>query len=327
MKNILILALSIALSSLITASAQQISVVSSDGTTSLYETLNEAINGAIDGSVIYLPGGGFTIPSDVRINKRLTIIGIGHRYDNDNVDGATIISGYLYFDEGSDGSALMGCYVKNDVYIGIGGRTVNNILIRYCNLYSVRVMNNTCQGVVVDQNYIRFGAGFSGSPSIFTHNISPWVFDLDGGMIKYNIFTSIFDQHWNAIYIWGTMAYCDNDQISNNILITGDNTGEGTNNVITHNMLNGTDWGDDPVTISGDWNDVFVNYNDATITPSSDFHFTEAYNQYSSCGIYGGTGFNDHQTAPVPYIVSKEVAEQTDASGHLNITVVVKAGE
>ena len=101
----------------------------------------------------------------------------------------------------------------------------------------------------------------------------------------------------------------------------------GGNNVITHNMLNGADWGDDPVNISGDWNDVFKKYNGGAINPVTDFHFTDAYQEYSACGIYGGTGFNDHQTAPVPYIVSKTVDEQTDASGHLNITVVVRAGE
>ena len=37
--------------------AQKISVVSPEGDTKLYKTLQEAINGAKDGSVVYLPGG------------------------------------------------------------------------------------------------------------------------------------------------------------------------------------------------------------------------------------------------------------------------------
>ena len=101
----------------------------------------------------------------------------------------------------------------------------------------------------------------------------------------------------------------------------------GGNNVITHNMLNGADWGDDPVNISANWNDVFKKYNNGAINPVTDFHFTNDYQQYSACGIYGGTGFNDHQTAPVPYIVSKTVDEQTNSAGYLNITITVKAGE
>ena len=111
--------------------AQQISVVSSGGATTLYQNLKDAIEGADDGSVIYLPGGGFPIADEVKITKKLTIIGIGHKSNNDNVDGITTISGNLYFIEGSSGSAVMGCYLTGGVYIGDGNISVNNILIRY----------------------------------------------------------------------------------------------------------------------------------------------------------------------------------------------------
>ena len=42
-------------------------------------------------------------------------------------------------------------------------------------------------------------------------------------------------------------------------------------------------------------------------------------------GIYGGTSFNDDALAPIPRIVSKKVAEQTDGAGRLKIEVTVKA--
>ena len=42
--------------------AQQISVVAPNGATTLYRTLPDAIKGATAGSVVYLPGGGFSIP-------------------------------------------------------------------------------------------------------------------------------------------------------------------------------------------------------------------------------------------------------------------------
>ena len=42
-------------------------------------------------------------------------------------------------------------------------------------------------------------------------------------------------------------------------------------------------------------------------------------------GIYGGSGFSDEALAPIPRIVSKKVAEQTDGSGKLQIEVTVKA--
>ncbi len=329
MKNNLILAVLTAIVAVGVATAQQISVVSEGGSTTLYSTLADAINGADPGSVIYLPGGGFPIADDVKITKRLTIIGIGHRYDNDNVDGATIIAGNLWFNEGSDQSALLGCYLNGNICIAHDGAQVNDILVRYCNVNGIDVRVGACTGITINQNYIRWGASFRETPATFTHNICPWVANLDGGVIDHNIFTwrLLGDDVLGQRYIYGTCGWCDNNQITNNIFLNRDRMDTGGNNVITHNMLNGADWGDDPVNINADWNDVFKNYNNAAITPVTDFHFTQNYQEYSQCGIYGGTGFNDHQTAPVPYIVSKEVAEQTDASGHLNITVVVRAGE
>ena len=80
--------------------------------------------------------------------------------------------------------------------------------------------------------------------------------------------------------------------------------------------------------IGVDPNIVFENYNNGKVDPSSDFHFKEAYKQYENqVGIYAGTGFNDQQLAPVPYIVNKKVDEQTDAQGKLNVKIRVKAGQ
>ena len=49
-------------------------------------------------------------------------------------------------------------------------------------------------------------------------------------------------------------------------------------------------------------------------------------------GIYGGNGkteqdnFDDEALAPIPRIISKEIPEQTDAEGKLNIKITVKSG-
>ena len=44
-------------------------------------------------------------------------------------------------------------------------------------------------------------------------------------------------------------------------------------------------------------------------------------------GVYSGDVDFDKQMAPVPYIVAKRIAEETDAAGQLKIQVRVKAGE
>lgn len=311
MKKIFILTALAVLLGVASATAQLIAVVFENGETNVYQTLPQAIEGAGDGSVIYLPGGGFPLPDSVKITKKIIIIGIGHRSNNDNVDGTTTIAGNLFFNEGSSGSAVMGCYITGNVNIGDGGTTVNDIMMRYCNLNNVIVNNNTCLGTTINQNYIRGNCQFNNSKANVTNNIMYRFYNLVNGIVKNNIIITGGGDSNNCI-------------INNNIFVK--NT-IGGNNLVSNNMSK-ADYGDNFINIGDvDWNDVFMNYNGGAINPMSDFHFKEAYQQYSDIGIYGGSGFNDHQTAPVPYTFAKRIDDQTDAAGNLKIQVRIKNGE
>ena len=300
--------------------AQQISVVSSGGATTLYQNLKDAIEGADDGSVIYLPGGGFPIADEVKITKKLTIVGIGHKIKTENVDGYTTISGNLFFNQGSDGSALMGVYVAGNVYIGNDAK-VDDVLVRYCNVNDVNVYNN-CLGTTIDQNYIRGAAHFNGCSGIFSHNITQFVKSLNDGFISNN---NIVGRYGGSGHNYA-ITDCDRTSITNNI-ITDSYIHYGSNCLVSGNMCK-SDWGDDCINIGNiDWNDVFQNWKNG-ISPSSNFHLTETYAEYENkVGIYAGGSDFDKQLAPVPYIVGKRVDEQTDASGKLNIKIRVKAGQ
>ena len=311
MKKIFILTALAVLLGVASATAQLIAVVFENGETNVYQTLPQAIEGAGDGSVIYLPGGGFPLPDSVKITKKIIIIGIGHKSNNDNVDGTTTIAGNLFFNEGSSGSAVMGCYITGNVNIGDGGTTVNDIMMRYCNLNNVIVNNNTCLGTTINQNYIRGNCQFNNSKANVTNNIMYRFYNLVNGIVKNNIIITGGGDSNNCI-------------INNNIFVK--NT-IGGNNLVSNNMSK-ADYGDNFINIGDvDWNDVFMNYNGGAINPMSDFHFKEAYQQYSNIGIYGGSGFNDHQTAPVPYTFAKRIDDQTDAAGNLKIQVRIKNGE
>ncbi len=329
MKKIFILTALAVLLGVAPASAQRIAVVSENGETNVYQNLSAAINGADPGCVIYLPGGGFPLPDSVRITKRLTIIGIGHKSTNDNVDGYTTIPGNVFFDEGSSGSAIMGCLISGNVCIGHDGNSVNNILVKCCNVNAIDSRAN-CEDIVISQNYIRSASTIRGCGCLVTNNILHSLFDMNSSVICYNIIASYyrFDNNTNQ---WSTFCNVDNSNIYNNVIIDKGWGGPGLrcdNIQANRNMFINFTWGDNCVTLTDcTWNDVFVNFNGGAISPMSDFHFKEAYQQYSDIGIYGGTGFNDHQTAPVPYIVAKRIAEETDAAGQLKIQVRVKSGE
>lgn len=332
-----ILSLFVALVANVAVQAQQISVVSPSGATTLYRTLGEAINGADPGSVVYLPGGGFTISDEVKITKKLTIIGIGHKTNGDNADGSTIISGNLWFNEGSSNSAILGCYITGNVNIGEGGAEVNDILIKYCNLNSVQVKNAVVTGTFINQNYIRSTSNFGGSSVTINNNIINRIVSVNLGTIKNNcilgaldgpnVYNSAIHSVYNTIFtgnifygsypffinLWG--ANCSGNEYIYNLYCRA----EQANFYFTNDSIS---------TINATASDIFINNNNWSISPASDFHFKDEYKQYESqVGIYAGSGFNDKQMAPVPYITFKDVDEETDAAGKLKVRIRVKASE
>lgn len=340
MKKVFLI-LFIAMAAMTSVQAQQISVVKDDGSTTLHRTLAEAIAAIEDGCVIYLPGGGFTIADDVKITKRVTIIGTGHKTVTDNVDGNTTISGNLFFNVGSSQSAIMGCYITGNVVIGEDG-AVNDVLVRYCNLNSVQVKNSECQETFVNQNYIRSTSNFGSTNAEVTNNIMHSLGDVNNGTITHNVILNQYQYY----YVWSPYGGSDDhaavkadlSKIMYNIIIPTDYSSSnsvtrhyaisGSSNTIVKNMMI-NEYGEDYINPSdADWNNVFKNYNGGAINTTSDFHFKDEYKEYESqVGIYAGTKFSDEQKAPTPYIIEKEIDEQTDAQGKLKIKISVKANQ
>ena len=268
----------------------------------------------------------------MKINKKLTIIGIGYDAKNDNVDGITTINGNLFFDEGSDGSAVMGCYIASryggKIVIGNSETAVNNVVIKYCNVYSVEVVNSNSTGTIINQNYIRSSSYYRGAQVTITNNvIGGQIRQVGAGEVSYNTFC-YYGRYSSSS--WAETLYEVSATVIGNIFRASDVVyiHYGCNCDFFGNFYIGGSFGDDPIIIDATEEDIFQNINEWKVTPASDFHFKEAYKDYESkVGIYAGTGFSKKGMAPVPYIVAKQVAEQTDASGNLNIKIRVSAGE
>ena len=303
-----------------TMSAQQIAVVTSGGSTTMYQTLDDAIAEAPRNSVIYLPAGGFQVSDDTKITKKLTIIGVTHKANSDNAEGNTIISGNLFFNGNSSNSCVMGCYISGYVRIGDDGSSVNNILVKYCNVNQIIVKSNKCSGTKVNQNYIRSSCFFNNAEGTFTNNVMYRICEMTGGQISNNIFC-YGGSGDNTLY----KVY--NATISNNVFFYDSFSTYTcqTNN----NMCRNYDWGNNSINLHKDnWNGVFQSYQG--ITPASDFTFIGEYAQYNGtvgieCTDDGGTGFSEGCMPPVPYVSIKRIDEQTDASGKLKVQVRVTA--
>ena len=302
--------------------AQNISVVTADGGTSLFHTLDEAIAFVNEnaGCVVYLPGGGFPVSDNSKITQKVTVIGIGHYINNEgNEDGRTIIEGNLWLNEGSSGSAIMACYITGNVNIGQNDAEVNDVTIKFCNFKSVQVYSSKCKEMVVNQCFVREGSSFNQSQNVtISNNVIRDVTNVGSGIIKNNVVT---DNGYGTTFTGVNNCVILGNVICGRIVIGGGGSTD-------QNYAVGRSYGDNPVIIDATADDVFENYNNWQVSPSSDFHFKDAYKEYESqVGIYAGTGFNDKQLAPVPYIVAKQVASETDASGKLNIKIRVKASE
>ena len=280
------------------AMAQKIAVVNPAGASTLYQDLNIAIAEAPANSAIYLSAGGFQISDTTRIRKKLTINGIGHRADI-NPDGNTTVGGNFYFEQGADGSALMGVYLTGNVNIGTSfanGTFINGFLLRFCNVNSVQVQHQLCTEIVINQNYVRSSSGGGNSNIQFTNNILHSISNVNSGKIEYN--TIIGNASGDAA-TW----IVSHSSIVNNVTFWAVPSGSG--NQISNNLrISDAD-------IVGPNNGVDV---------TSNFRLASGNN---AIGIYGGTGFSDSQLPPGPRIINRNIPSQTDANGVLRVQIEV----
>ena len=303
------------------ASAQNIAAVSPSNVTTMYQTLDEAVSEAVSGSVIYLPGGGFQISDGTKITKKLTIMGVSHRGDADNADGATVIAGNINFINGSSGSSVIGVYVSGNVNIGDTDNKVDNITVRFCNVNSIQVKNGNCSGIIINQSYLRSASSFGNTNVRFENNVSYLIQHISGGDLNHNI-----------MYYGTSYAFYDvsNSSITSNICIGSGGYVSGSRNMVLNNGAPTASGEGDLVLGAGKtWDDVFEKNNGFSIY--SDYRLKSSWGRNAGAdgtdlGIHGGSGFNEEKSlAPIPRIISKIIDEHTDKSGKLHIEVTVKA--
>ena len=314
----------------LSASAQSIAAVSPSNVTTMYQTLDKAVTEADNGSVIYLPGGGFQISDDTKIEKKFTIMGVSHRGDTDNADGATIIAGNLNFDKGSSGSSVIGVYVSGDINVGSADDSVLNLTVRFCNVNSIQVKNAQSSGMIVNQCYLRNNSNFGGCNVHLDNNILHSIQNVNGGIINHNVVTSFITwTEWRYTYA-SSVNGVQNTSITNNFFLDYRDHGLGACSILNNCIGTGT-MGEECVILDENvsWDDVFEKHKGVSI--NSKYKLKGKWGKGAATdgtdlGIYGGSSFSDKKSlAPIPRIVSKKVSEHTDGSGNLHIEISVKA--
>lgn len=348
MKTLLSLFLVVAFT--LTVSAQAVIVVQNATETRTFQTLGAAVEAAVDGDNIYVPGGSFVV-SPLLINKRLNIIGAGHVPDSTSATGQTLVHGNIHFVNGSDFSTIQGIFFTNTILMGYASENgnVSNILISRCNMESLKFsdhyndVNLGANNIQIKDCVIRSTLNCTNSQNHVIDNciIGGSVYNINGGIIFNNcVFLFNPGNNYNL--------YVVNAAIFNNCIFTETRRGgllysnslspSSFNNCIfafatTQDI--GTNYGAYFNNCVGNVSDILGLY--ASVPENKfdytyDFHLAEysvaigAGIEGTDCGIYGGENPYKEGAVPMnPHIQSISIPTTTDGEGKLQISVKVKA--
>jgi len=323
----------------ITANAQQKVALHHSGTTTIYSGSNpliDAYTAAIANDTIYLPGGTFAPPTN--FDKKLAIFGAGHYQSATLATGKTFINGTVVLKENADNFYLEGVEVNGDFTFS-NNEAINQVVVKRCKINgSLNVVGNLS---FPSTNFGLFGSVIIGNidlanaQTVLISNtiIQGRVFNSIGNALNNNIMLDEYVRYGNEAPING-----DNNEVNNNIFrkTNYSNLIVGNGNVAKNNLcaLATPSFGTLP-TVSGNYfgiveTAIFINHTGASFNNSNDYHLQNTTSYLgidgTQVGIYGGLFPYKEEAIPSnPHIESKTIAPQTNASGELNIQVLVKA--
>jgi hypothetical protein len=329
--------------------AQQTVALQSNGSVTIFPNtggFTNAVAAASDGDTLYLSGGLFSV-SNLMIDKKLTIYGVGHALEHNTATGITQINGNIYLVSGADFSYISGLFVNGNMFIGsnTNNQNVSSVFIMRC------YINGTLQ-LTHDGNEERMGSNL-----ILMENI---IGALNGNhirncLIKQNIIVRLFyfrdgNQFINNIilrtseYFSFSYSNINGSHFENNIFIntaySNLETG-GYRNCYFHQnafVANAT-FGSTNSTgvyqnlVNQDVSGIFVNYDGASaFSYDYDFNLQESFagkdfgKDGYDIGIFGtAIPFKANMLPVIPHIKSQTIATSTDEDGSLQINIEVEA--
>jgi len=332
-----------------------IAVTSSDGTTNVFNTLENAYLSANDGDYIYLPGGTFTLSSAIK--KKINLIGAGHYPDSTVYTNRTIIDGSITIGKGASNSLIEGLYVMGN--IGFAREKSENVIIRRCNVNAIttagswndhdtlRIWNpQIINNIVRTDIIIGSTRGFLVKGNIIGASISTCIYY--GGLAQNNIFLTEGEKT--------TLGNLRNVTFKNNIFMTNKSLGhngyasygfDGASGNFNCTFINNLFVGKDttlnviPMAIvyTGnkflvDKESIFVKHTGTAFDYINDYHLKagcpgkNAGDDATDVGIYGTSEPYKVSAMPSnPHISFKDIPSSTLPNGTLPLKIKVSAQE
>jgi hypothetical protein len=342
MKNLIYIFALIFLISYSSYSQNQIAVQSGD-TLSIYYNLDSAIIKASEGSTIYIPGGNFSISSNVVVDKPLHFYGVGIYPDSTIVSGKSVIDGRITFVTGSSNSSVTGIYFvkdywqRNGIYIGTSGsnENVSNISINRCFIPKLSLGYNTpsiANNIIVSENIIRELYGSKAHSVIIIKNIINNEYYLSGST---QVSNNIFYNDGYPVHSTDSCTFNNNIFTSSSGFLDNSNSNRFFNNIFCWNSVfpNGTNLGANNI-INKNKDSLFVNINDWN---NWEMYFLNNYHLRSGCagigagtdgydiGIYGtAVPFKEGAVPIIPHLLQFFVPTES-VNGTLPVNIKVEA--
>lgn len=300
----------------------------------------DAYNASVDGDTLYLPGGSMSVPTS--FSKSLTIYGAGYHPDSTMATLKTALIGTININAGSDNLSFEGidflglltapsnetfsfvnfkrCYFNSSVNFPGTAMNITNLSFVECvfiEYMEPRNLTNSAFHNCIIENKIRYSYGNIFSNSIFLNNgtssSSPVLRNCDFNTLQNNVFISAgadIMSTYSTYTSQGNMFY-------NNLMVTASPV-YGTSAITNNNYLGVPQ------------NDIFINQT------GNNFNFAHDYNLQSpsvylgndgdEVGIYGGLSPFKAGAIPInPHIQSKNISNQTNTNGELQIEITVEA--
>jgi len=319
----------------IQTNAQPLIAVQNGGTPTFYTQLPAAIDAAVNGDTIYIPGGTWNPNSDNRfaISKTLHIIGTGHNPTTAQVGGICNLNGDIFLMEGASNGSITGVLVSgNFQYGGHASYIVSNYSLTRNRLKGrVLLSYNYSRFVIIENIFNGEVDGGDATDNIFYNNIfAEWIGDFSNNSIfKNNIMMSSASFFISNIF---TLCFFENNIIfageklgmadcifSNNLFVDNVSFPFGTTNQGYNNIVNQTQ------------SSIFVAQSGNTFNYTHDYHLKttcpgkNAGKDGTDIGIYGGLFPWKEGSIPFnPHFESIQVAPNT-INGNLNVKIEVAA--
>jgi hypothetical protein len=319
------------------AQTKQFSVVKPDGSTQVYATFNQSIAASVDGDAIYLPAGFIAVEENIRISKKIKLIGVGiNPLENGNL-GITEMptSSSVQMDSSielvnikfNSCTILGNLYAKNCYFNYLYVIQGSNFLIENCWINLIGTDCNTVTGGLIKNSIIN--NGIQGAKQL---KLSNCIF-LSGPQYNYHmslidcsftncIFLELFSTNnsagcttnglsfFNCLFLKNEQAIPSNSNIS----FSPNNFWGGTLEQTFQNPLRSIEYF------------IFFNFeNNFKLKGNS--QYLNAGIDGGQIGIYGGNSpMKEGNTPGNPYIYHKKVEPNSTPDGKLKVEYKVRTG-